>query len=146
MTYISRWIAIAVLIFAPSASLTAESVRTLPAPTGYVSDFAGVLAPQTKYNLENLCSQVDRQDAVGNDLLAAREEGVPVGQQGGQPADPALGGQARLVLALVREQRAAVGVADDVEPLVTRDAQVVACISSIPPAMQNPLTAAIIGL
>jgi uncharacterized protein len=61
MTYISRWIAIAVLIFAPSASLTAESVRTLPAPTGYVSDFAGVLAPQTKYNLENLCSQVDRQ-------------------------------------------------------------------------------------
>jgi uncharacterized protein len=41
--------------------LTAESVSTLPAPTGYVSDFAGVLSPSTKLNLENLCTQVDRQ-------------------------------------------------------------------------------------
>ena len=61
MTYISRWLAIVVLIFAPSVVLTAESVSTLPAPTGYVNDFAGVLSPSTKSNLENLCTQVDRQ-------------------------------------------------------------------------------------
>jgi uncharacterized protein len=36
-------------------------VSTLPAPTGYVNDFAGVLSPSTKSNLENLCTQVDRQ-------------------------------------------------------------------------------------
>jgi uncharacterized protein len=61
MTYLSRWLAVVLLIFAPSVVLTAESVSTLPAPTGYVSDFAGVLSPSTKYNLETLCTQVDRQ-------------------------------------------------------------------------------------
>jgi uncharacterized protein len=61
MTYLSRWLAVVLLIFAPSIVLTAESVNTLPAPTGYVNDFAGVLSPSIKANLENICSQVDRQ-------------------------------------------------------------------------------------
>jgi len=61
MNFISRWLAVVLLVFAPSAVLTAESVSTLPAPTGYVNDFAGVLSPSSKYNLENLCTQVDRQ-------------------------------------------------------------------------------------
>ncbi len=61
MSYLSRWLAVVLLIFAPSAVVTAESVSSLPAPTGYVSDFAGVLSPSTKASLENLCTQVDRQ-------------------------------------------------------------------------------------
>ena len=61
MSYLSRWLAVVLLIFAPSVVLTAESVSGLPAPTGYVSDFAGVLSPSTKASLENLCFQVDRQ-------------------------------------------------------------------------------------
>jgi uncharacterized protein len=61
MSYLSRWLAVVLLIFAPSLVLTAESVNSLPAPTGYVSDFAGVLSPSTKASLENLCFQVDRQ-------------------------------------------------------------------------------------
>lgn len=61
MTYLSRWLAVVLLIFAPPVILTAESVSTLPAPTGYVSDFAGVLSPSIKSSLENLCTQVDRQ-------------------------------------------------------------------------------------
>ncbi len=61
MSFLSRWLAVVLLIFAPSVHLTAESVSTLPAPTGYVSDFAGVLSQSTKYNLENLCTQVDHQ-------------------------------------------------------------------------------------
>src|SRR5258708_5993620 len=61
MTFLSRWLAVALLIFAPSVVLTAESVNTLPAPTSYVNDFAGVLSPSVKANLENLCTQVDRQ-------------------------------------------------------------------------------------
>jgi uncharacterized protein len=61
MNYLSRWLAVILLIFAPSIVLTAESVSTLPAPAGYVSDFAGVLTPSTKANLENLCTQVYRQ-------------------------------------------------------------------------------------
>src|ERR1700730_2440215 len=61
MIYLSRWLAVVLLIFAPSVVLTAESVSSLPAPTGYVNHFAGVLSQSSKYNLENLCTQVDRQ-------------------------------------------------------------------------------------
>jgi uncharacterized protein len=61
MKHFSRWLAVVILLLAPSVTLTAESVSTLPAPTGYVNDFAGVLSPAVKQNLESLCTQVDRQ-------------------------------------------------------------------------------------
>ncbi len=38
-----------------------ESVATLPEPTGYVNDFAGVLSPETRQSLEDLCTQVDQR-------------------------------------------------------------------------------------
>ncbi len=41
--------------------LRAEAIKDLPAPTGYVSDFAGVLNPATREQLEELCTIVDRQ-------------------------------------------------------------------------------------
>ena len=97
MTHISRWLAILLLTFAPSVVLTAESVSTLPAPTGYVNDFAGVLSPSTKDNLENLCTQVDRQahaqiavvtiktldnDEPIDDFAVALEEKWKVGKKG----------------------------------------------------------------
>jgi uncharacterized protein len=61
MKHLSRWLAVVVLLLAPSALLTAESVSSLAAPTGYVSDFAGVLSPSTKQSVESLCTQIDRQ-------------------------------------------------------------------------------------
>jgi uncharacterized protein len=61
MKHLSRWLAVLILLLAPSATLTAESVSTLPAPTGYVNDFAGVLSPDIKQSVESLCTQVDRQ-------------------------------------------------------------------------------------
>jgi uncharacterized protein len=61
MKHLARWLVLVLIFIAPSAALTAESVSTLPAPTGYVNDFAGVLSPSTKANVENLCTQVDRQ-------------------------------------------------------------------------------------
>ena len=97
MTYISRWLALVVLIFAPSVVVTAESVSTLPAPNGYVNDFAGVLSPSTKSSLENLCTQVDRQahaqiavvtiktldnDEPIDDFAVALEEKWKVGAKG----------------------------------------------------------------
>jgi uncharacterized protein len=39
----------------------AERVQDLPKPTNYVSDFAGVLSPETVASLNRLCAQVDRQ-------------------------------------------------------------------------------------
>ena len=38
-----------------------ERVQDLPKPTNYVSDFAGVLSPETVTSLNRLCAQVDRQ-------------------------------------------------------------------------------------
>src|ERR1700721_2464920 len=61
MKHLSRWLAVVLPLPAPSLTLTAESVSTLPPPTGYVNDFAGVLSPGVKQNLEILCTQVDRQ-------------------------------------------------------------------------------------
>lgn len=56
-----RWLAIAFLVLSPAAVLTAETVASLPAPTGYVNDFAGVLSPSTVQSVDNLCAAVDRQ-------------------------------------------------------------------------------------
>jgi uncharacterized protein len=39
----------------------AESASTLPKPTGYVSDFAGVIDPASKAQIEMLCGEVDHQ-------------------------------------------------------------------------------------
>jgi uncharacterized protein len=61
MKHLSRWLIAVVLLLAPSAYLAAESVSTLPAPTGYVNDFAGVLSPTTIQSVDRLCLQVDRQ-------------------------------------------------------------------------------------
>src|ERR1700735_1537472 len=61
MKCITRWLAVIVLVFGPVGFLSAERVSTLPAPTGYVSDFAGVLSPSVRQSIEDLCLQVDRQ-------------------------------------------------------------------------------------
>lgn len=61
MNRVLRWLSIVILLLAPAAALVAESVKSLPAPAGYINDFAGVLSPATKDNLESLCTQVDRQ-------------------------------------------------------------------------------------
>jgi uncharacterized protein len=61
MKHFSRWLVCVILLLGPSVLLTAESVNTLPSPTGYVNDFAGVLSPSTKQSVENLCTEVDRQ-------------------------------------------------------------------------------------
>jgi uncharacterized protein len=56
-----RWLMFVVLLVAPVQLLRGESVATLPAPTGYVDDFAGVLSPETKQSVEDLLTQVDQK-------------------------------------------------------------------------------------
>ena len=56
-----RWLTIVVLMVAAGRGLPGESVAGLPAPAGYVNDFAGVLTPETKQNLEELCTEVDQK-------------------------------------------------------------------------------------
>jgi uncharacterized protein len=40
---------------------SAEAVKDLPKPTNYVSDFANVLTPETKQQINRLCGQVDHE-------------------------------------------------------------------------------------
>jgi uncharacterized protein len=54
-------LALSLLLLACSSILLAERVQDLPKPTNYVSDFAGVLSPETQVSLNALCAQVDRQ-------------------------------------------------------------------------------------
>ena len=56
-----RWLMFAVLLVVPARVVRGETVAGLPAPTGYVNDFAGVLSPETVQSLEDLCTQVDQQ-------------------------------------------------------------------------------------
>ncbi|HWZ52362.1 MAG TPA: TPM domain-containing protein [Granulicella sp.] len=60
MSRITRFV-VAVLLLLPLASARAEQVAKLPAPNGYVSDFAGVLSPETIEGVDNLLLQLDRQ-------------------------------------------------------------------------------------
>jgi uncharacterized protein len=52
-----RWLALLLLCGVAAA----ETVDKLPAPTSYVSDFAGVMDAASKQQMEQLCLQVDRQ-------------------------------------------------------------------------------------
>lgn len=56
-----QWLAVVLLLVAPVGVLQAERVADLPAPTGYVNDFAGVLSPTTRQSVEDTCTQVDQQ-------------------------------------------------------------------------------------
>ncbi len=61
MKRLARGLVLVLLAVLSAATLQAEKVGDLPAPTGYVNDFAGVLSPATKQSVEDLCTQVDRQ-------------------------------------------------------------------------------------
>lgn len=50
-----------VLLLLPSRPVLAEKVADLPAPTGYVNDFAGVLSPVGREHIDALCAQLDKQ-------------------------------------------------------------------------------------
>ena len=56
-----RWLMFVVLLVTPVRVVPGETVAGLSAPTGYVSDFAGVLTPETRQSLEDLCTQVDHE-------------------------------------------------------------------------------------
>jgi uncharacterized protein len=61
MKIIQRWLCVILVLIAPATIGLAETVSSLPAPTSYVSDFAEVLRPDVKQNLEAICTQVDRE-------------------------------------------------------------------------------------
>ena len=61
MTFAAKRVFLCLLLLLGTSVLAAERVQDLPKPTNYVSDFAGVLSPQTTADLNRLCYQVDTQ-------------------------------------------------------------------------------------
>ena len=61
MTWLRKLAVLLALFVVGFTVCPAETVAGLPAPTGYVNDFAGVLTPDTKQSLEALCTDVDKQ-------------------------------------------------------------------------------------
>jgi uncharacterized protein len=85
------------LFLVPARPLLAEKVADLPTPTGYVNDFAGLLTPSGKQQIESLCTQVQKQtgaeisvvtiktlddDQTVEDFTVALEEKWKVGKRG----------------------------------------------------------------
>jgi uncharacterized protein len=67
------------LLFACSSLVQAERVQDLPKPTNYVSDFAGVLSPETVTSLNALCRQVDLQAHAQIAVVTVKSlEGEPI--------------------------------------------------------------------
>ena len=67
------------LLFACSSLVPAERVQDLPKPTNYVSDFAGVLSPETQASLNALCRQVDLQAHAQIAVVTIKSlEGEPI--------------------------------------------------------------------
>ena len=65
-------------VFAP---LRAETVKDMPAPTGYVTDLAGVLSQQSIAQLDQLCTEVDQQaHAQIAVVMVKTTEGVDIDQ------------------------------------------------------------------
>jgi uncharacterized protein len=56
-----RLLLVAVFVLSPTGPVLAEKVADLPAPTGYVNDFAGVLTAETQQSLDELCTEVDQK-------------------------------------------------------------------------------------
>jgi uncharacterized protein len=96
----SRWsfcllVLLALFPWATTSLGRAENVNDLK-PTGYVNDFAGVLSPETRSHLEQLCTEVDQQahaqiavvtvkttgDDTIDDFAVHLEEKWKVGQKG----------------------------------------------------------------
>lgn len=61
MKRIPAWLAVLLFCFGSVFVSDAEKVADLPAPTGYVNDFAHVLSPAVRQNVEDLCTAVDQQ-------------------------------------------------------------------------------------
>jgi uncharacterized protein len=54
----TRWLPRLLLLLIVALPACAEKVSTIPAPTGYVDDYAGVISPSAKTQMEATCNEV----------------------------------------------------------------------------------------
>src|SRR5271170_3377670 len=129
------------LLLAATSAFYAERVPDLPKPTNYVSDFAGVLSPQTVQGLNALCAQVDRQahaqiavvtvktldDEPIEDFTTALEEKWRVGKKGTD--------RGVIMVFAVQDRKSRIETGYGIEGVLT-DVQASVIARSIKPQMQ----------
>ncbi len=118
-------IAIALALSAFALSANAVDVRSLPKPTGYVSDLAGVVSAPEKEQLEQFCTAVEQQlgvqfglvtiDSIGDQpirdfaLDLAREWGVGIKKDN----------QGVLLLLVIKDRKSDIETGRGIEPYIT---------------------------
>ena len=108
-----------------SSSTTIRAVPGAPRPTNEPPALPPVGTSTARASMPASCAlaSVWPTAATCGSVKVTRGLSAPSLRSGDLAAEDAVGGDAALVLAHVGQQRAAVGVADDVEPVVAGDAQ-----------------------
>jgi uncharacterized protein len=82
--FFSRFCVLALLVLASAFNSQAEKIKDIH-PTGYVTDLAGVLTPESKTHLENLCTELEQKTDAQMAIVTVRSlEGEPVEQYGNE--------------------------------------------------------------
>jgi uncharacterized protein len=118
-------IAIALVVLPFAATARAVDIRSLPKPTGYVSDLAGVVSAPEKEQLEQFCTAVEQQlgvqfglvtiDSIGDQpirdfaLDLARQWGVGIKKDN----------QGVLLLLVIKDRKSDIETGRGIEPYIT---------------------------
>jgi uncharacterized protein len=82
--FFSRCCVFGLLVLASAFTAQAEKIKDIH-PTGYVTDLAGVLTPESKTRLENLCTELEQKTDAQMAIVTVRSlEGEPVEQYGNE--------------------------------------------------------------
>jgi uncharacterized protein len=133
------WCLLAAIAIAPAAS--AIDVTALK-PEGYLSDFARVVDPASKANIENYCARVEKATGVQIAL-------VTIDTLGGEPVEDVANSlfhrwgignkktdEGVLFLLVIRDRRSRLEVGRGLEPIIT-DADAGAVLRQMKPSLQN---------
>jgi uncharacterized protein len=121
-TIVLRFLVATLALVLPAAAI---DVNSLPAPTGYVNDFAHVLNPEERAQLEELCRQVDQQLGVQFAFLTVddigdrpiRDFGLDVARKWGVGSKNS--NQGLLLILAVQQHQDDIEVGRGLEPYVT---------------------------
>lgn len=118
-------LAVWALFAAAHIGLGAVDVDKLPKPTGYVSDLAHVVDPQSKNQLESFCTQVEQQlgvqfafvtiDTIGDEPI--RDFALELARKWG--VGPKKDNQGVLLLLVINDRKSDIETGRGIEPYIT---------------------------
>ncbi len=117
--------AVLLLGFIAGLAFASVDVRSLPKPTGYVSDLAHVVSPEQKEQLEEFCTKVEQQlgvqfalvtiDSIGDQPI--RDFALDVAREWGVGAKK--DNQGLLLLLVIHDRKTDIETGRGIEPYIT---------------------------